>query len=242
MRKTRKTSSRRRKPAAKQRSWAASLLFFTLGVILAFVVLSFFPRLIPDNLQSTIRHSTVLVKQWQQKYWPTRATTTTTVKKRRARPAKKSLPTAVKKPAATTLYITLYKATPDYDSLTSKSKLLKMPKGGKARLARMIFAELTRDESQSKSPLPPGVRLRAVSFAGRRITLDLSKEIISGLANTGSSDEMLAVYGLVNTYLKNFPAYTEVQIMVDGHLVKTLSGHIEINRPLTWGQVLQSYK
>jgi len=233
MKKTRKTRSRRPKPAAKKRSWAASLFFFTFGVVLTFLVLSFFPRLIPDKLQSSIRHSTILVKQWQQKYWPTR-TTTSTIKPRQARPAKKVSPTAVKKSVSTSLYITLYKATPDYDALIHRSKLLKLPKEGKAQLARMIFAQLTRNGEKSKSPLPSGVRLRSVSFSGRRITLDLSKEIISGLANTGSSDEMLAVYGLVNTYLKNFPAYTEVQIMVDGHPVKTLSGHIEINKPLTF--------
>ncbi len=139
----------------------------------------------------------------------------------------------------TTLYVTLYKTTPDYDGLTGSSKLLKLPKKGKVQLARMIFAELTRDGTKAKSPLPPGVRLRSVSFSGKRITLDLSKEIISGLANTGSSDEMLAVYGLVNTYLKNFPDFSEVQITVAGHPVKTLSGHIEINKPLTYGQVLQ---
>ncbi len=231
MKKTRKTSSRRPKPAAKKRSWIASLFFFTFGVVLAFLVLSFFPRLIPDKLQSTIRHSTILVKQWQQKYWPTR---TITVKPQQPHSAKKASPPAVKKSPPPTLYVALYKATPDYDALSHSSKLLKSPKEGKAQLARMIFAELTRDGEKSKSPLPPGVRLRSVSFSGRRITLDLSKEIVSGLANAGSSDEMLAVYGLVNTYLKNFPAYTEVQITVDGHPVKSLAGHIEINKPLTF--------
>lgn len=242
MKKKRKTNSRRQKPAATKRSWVTSLLFFTFGVILTFLVLSFFPRLIPDRLQSTIRHSSILVKQWQREYWPTKGKTTTPTVKHQSPPARKKTTTrrpAVKKPAPTTLYITLYKATPDYDALTSSSKLLRLPKKGKVQLARLIFAELTHDGAKTKSPLPPRVRLRSVSFSGKRITLDLSKEIISGLANTGSSDEMLAVYGLVNTYLKNFPDYSEVRITVAGHPVKTLSGHIEIDKPLTWSQVLQ---
>jgi hypothetical protein len=234
MKKTRKTSSRRRKPAAKKRSWAASLLFFTFGIILAFLVLSFYPRLIPDQLQSTIRHSTIRVKQWQQKVWPSRTRTTTVKRQSPPAPKKTTARPAVKKSAPTTLYVTLYKATPDYDALTSSSKLLKLPKAGKVQLARLIFAELTRDGKKAKSPLPPGVSLCTATFAGRRITLDLSKEIISGMANTGSSDEMLAVYGLVNTYLKNFPDFSEVQITVAGHPVKTLAGHIEINKPLTF--------
>ncbi len=238
MKKKRKTNSRRQKPAAAKRSWVASLLFFTFGVILTFIVLSFFPRLIPDRLQSTIHHSAILVKQWQHKYWPAKGKAATPTGKHQSPPARKKATSrrpAVKKPTPTTIYITLYKATPDYDALTSSSsKLLKLPKEGKVQLARLIFAKLTHDGAKAKSPLPPGVRLRSVSFSGKRITLDLSKEIISGLANTGSSDEMLAVHGLVNTYLKNFPDYSEVRITVAGHPVKTLSGHIEIDKPLTW--------
>ena len=207
------------------------------GVILTFLLLSFFPRVVPNRLQSSIRHSLILVKQWRQQYWPSTKTTSTTPRRRAATtPAKTGPKPAAKKPAPTDLYVILYKATPDYDALTGSSKLLTLPKRSKTRLARMIFSELTRDEPKAKSPLPPGVRLRSVSFSGRRITLDVSKEIISGLANTGSSDEMLAVYGLVNTYLKNFPDFSEVQIMVEGHRVKTLAGHIEINQPLTFNE------
>ncbi len=232
MKKKRKTS-RRRPTANRGRSWFSSLVFFVLGVILAFLVLSSFPHLVPERLQSTIRRSVRQVKQWRQEYWP--SPKKTAVKpKTTARGRKTPPPATSKKPKAATLYVTLYKATPDYDGLTGSSKLLTMPREGKVKLARMIFTELTRDEAKSKSPLPPGVKLRAVSFAGRRITLDLSRDIISGLANTGSRDEMLAVYGLVNTYLKNFPKYSEVQIKVEGRPVKTLAGHIEVNKPLTF--------
>ena len=234
MKKKRKTSSRRRQPTAKKRSWFSSLVFFAVGIVLAYLVLSVFPHLVPDRLQSTIRRSVHQVKQWRQEYWP--STKKSTVKKRKPPVAGKTSPppSVAKKPAAATLYVTLYKATPDYDGLTGSSKLLTTPREGKVKLARMIFAELTRDDATSKSPLPPGVKLRAVSFAGRLIILDLSREIISGLANTGSRDEMLAVYGLVNTYLKNFPDCSEVQIKVEGRPVKTLAGHIEVNRPLTF--------
>ncbi len=231
MKKKRKTSSRRR-PAAGKRSWFSSLVFFVLGVVLAFLVFSSFPHLLPNRLQSTIRRSTRLVKQWRQEYWP--SPQHHTAKKQKTITSGKTSPAAAKKPPAASLYVTLYKATPDYDGLTGSSKLLTMPGEGRVKLARMIFAELTRDDASSKSPLPPGVKLRAVSFAGRRITLNLSREIISGLANTGSRDEMLAVYGLVNTYLKNFPDCSEVQIKVEGRPVKTLAGHIEVNKPLAF--------
>jgi hypothetical protein len=46
------------------------------------------------------------------------------------------------------------------------------------------------------------------------------------------------VYTLVNALTENLPAITAVQVLVDGKEVETLSGHIDLRRPLaknlTW--------
>ena len=51
---------------------------------------------------------------------------------------------------------------------------------------------------------------------------------------------MLTVYTLVNALTENLPAITAVQVLVDGKEVETLSGHIDLRRPLaknlTWVQ------
>jgi len=44
--------------------------------------------------------------------------------------------------------------------------------------------------------------------------------------------ELLTVYGLVNTLLVNLPTMAEVQILVEGREADTLAGHVDLRRPL----------
>lgn len=232
MKKKRKISKKKHPKATSTRpSLFTFLLIFCLGVGLAFAAVYHFPRLAPRNLKPTIRQAAATIQQWKEKLWPTPDSTS----RRPATGTSTSRPITAKQahttPPPATLYVTLYKASPDYSSLTTTTKLLQQD-NDRQRLARQIFSELTRNEPGAKSPLPPGVKLLAVDFSGRVITLNLSPEIATELANSGSSDEIQAVYGLVNTYLKNFPDCTEVKITVAGRSVKTLAGHLDIEKPL----------
>ena len=40
------------------------------------------------------------------------------------------------------------------------------------------------------------------------------------------------VYSIVNTLTDNLPAIVAVQLLVDGHQVDTLAGHVDVRRPL----------
>jgi hypothetical protein len=57
-------------------------------------------------------------------------------------------------------------------------------------------------------------------------------ETSRALAIQGSSEELLAVYSLVNSIVINLPAVHRVQILLRGRLEQTLGGHIDISRPL----------
>ena len=48
----------------------------------------------------------------------------------------------------------------------------------------------------------------------------------------GSLDEIFTVYSIVNTLTDNLPAIAAVQLLVDGHQVDTLAGHVDVRRPL----------
>ncbi len=48
----------------------------------------------------------------------------------------------------------------------------------------------------------------------------------------GSHTELMLVYGLVNSILLNCPELGSVQIMVAGNEVPTLTGHLDLSRPL----------
>lgn len=48
----------------------------------------------------------------------------------------------------------------------------------------------------------------------------------------GSSTELLLAYGVVDTILLNCPEVSAVQILFGGHEVKTLTGHLDLSKPL----------
>lgn len=80
--------------------------------------------------------------------------------------------------------------------------------------------------------LPPETRvLEVFVHAGGVVFLNLSGDVRSGLAG-GSQTELLTVYSVVNTIVTNFPATTRVQILVDDQAVASLSGHVDLSRPL----------
>jgi germination protein M len=48
----------------------------------------------------------------------------------------------------------------------------------------------------------------------------------------GSNTELLLAYGVVNSIILNCPEITAVQILFGGHEVPTLTGHLDLSRPL----------
>jgi germination protein M len=48
----------------------------------------------------------------------------------------------------------------------------------------------------------------------------------------GSSTEILLAYGVVDTIILNCPGVTAVQILFGGHEVDTLTGHLDLSKPL----------
>jgi hypothetical protein len=82
------------------------------------------------------------------------------------------------------------------------------------------------------SAIPPGTTLRAVFItkAGDAY-VDLSREARAAHPG-GTVNELLTVYTIVNALTDNLPAVTHVQVLVDGKEVDTLSGHVDLRRPL----------
>lgn len=61
--------------------------------------------------------------------------------------------------------------------------------------------------------------------------LDLGQALVRNLL-PGTTSELLAVMGITNTLVANFPEVKEVQILVDGEEVRTLTGHLDLAYPL----------
>jgi hypothetical protein len=99
--------------------------------------------------------------------------------------------------------------------------------------ARQIIETLLQPAPEGQtSAVPPGTFLRALYLTGRgEAFVDLSGDIVTAHPG-GSLNESLTVYAIVNTLTVNLPEVSAVQILVDGHEVDTLNGHLDLRHPL----------
>ncbi len=51
-------------------------------------------------------------------------------------------------------------------------------------------------------------------------------------ALTGSNTELILTYGIVNSVILNCPEISAVQVLFGGHEVPTLTGHLDLSKPL----------
>ena len=97
---------------------------------------------------------------------------------------------------------------------------------------RLVEAQLETPAPPLTSAVPAGTRLRALYVSNNGDAyVDLSREAQSGHPG-GALNEILTVYTIVLALTSNLPAIGGVQILVDGHEVDTLAGHVDLRRPL----------
>lgn len=78
--------------------------------------------------------------------------------------------------------------------------------------------------------VPIGTRVLSLRVEDGVAYADFSKELAQ--KRQGSYEEMMLVYAIVNT-LTEFPEVKKVQILVEGRKVVSLSGHMDVETPLT---------
>ena len=150
-------------------------------------------------------------------------------RKNQRRPAPTTPPPA----AAQTSKLTIYRLSADFTQLVAAAATVDNNFTDKQK-AQHIISLLTRSAKGDQAPLSSATRLRSVSFKEQLITIDLSADIHKNLVNSGANDEIMTVTCLSNSLLKNFPRYNSVQILIDGKKCRTLAGHIDISRPLSY--------
>jgi spore germination protein GerM len=156
--------------------------------------------------------------------WTTRATTTATVG---AAPAPVPPATSGRKIKARLFYV-----AEDGTKLTSVERDVPYGEGPIEQAREIVSAQIAPVVEPLVSAVPPGTALRAVFITeGGEAFVDLSREVVSAHPG-GTLGELLTVYTLVNALTENLPIVTAVQVLVDGKEVETLSGHIDLRRPL----------
>ena len=126
----------------------------------------------------------------------------------------------------------LFYVADDGMRLTGVERDIAYGDGATEQAREIIAAQIAPVAEPLISAIPPETRLRAVFITeGGEAYVDLGREVKSAHPG-GTVNELLTVYTVVNALTANLPAVTAVQVLVEGKEVDTLSGHIDLRRPL----------
>ena len=152
-----------------------------------------------------------------------------------ARRAPKAVAAAAPAPAAPPgrkIKARLFYVADEGTRLTSIERDVAYGESADDQAREIVAAQIAPVAAPLVSAVPPGTTLRAVFITkSGDAYVDLSREVRSAHPG-GSVNELLTVYTIVNALTVNLPAVTAVQVLIDGKEVDTLSGHVDLRRPL----------
>lgn len=130
------------------------------------------------------------------------------------------------------IHATLFYVAEDGSELVQVSREVALGATPAEQARQIVEAQVQPPPAGLSSAIPSGTRVRAVYLTGKgEAFVDLTREIMSGHTG-GSLDEALTVFAIVNAVTVNLPDLSGVQILIDGHEVDTLAGHIDLRHPL----------
>ncbi len=127
---------------------------------------------------------------------------------------------------------TLFVVADDGLSLQPVRREVPFADGVLAQGRQILLQQLTPPPRPYTSVIPPGTTLRAFFISERgEAYVDLSGEAASAHPG-GAVNELLTVQAIVHAVTDNLSAVQRVQILVDGQVIDTLAGHLDLRRPL----------
>jgi hypothetical protein len=130
------------------------------------------------------------------------------------------------------IHAVLFYVSDDGSELLQVSKEVPFGETPVDQARRIVEAQVAAAPPGLTSAIPAGTTVRSVFLDGHGAAyVDLSREVVTGHTG-GSLDEALTVFSIVNAITVNLPDTPTVQILVDGHAVDTLVGHLDLRHPL----------
>jgi hypothetical protein len=141
-------------------------------------------------------------------------------------------PAALPAPPGRKIKARLFYVADDGTRLTSVERDVAYGEGADEQAREIVAAQVAPAAGPLVSAIPAGTTLRAVFITkSGDAYVDLSREARASHPG-GTVNELLTVYTIVNALTANLPAVTAVQLLIDGKEVDTLSGHVDLRRPL----------
>lgn len=129
--------------------------------------------------------------------------------------------------------VEIYFPSAERDGLVGEFREIFDTSGPSDRVKQIVADLISGPEDRSAlRALPPATRLRQAYVLGNGVAyLDFSAALKEGIGG-GSMEEILAVYAIVNSIVANVPEVRKVGILVNGRVLATLNGHLDLRRPL----------
>ncbi len=141
-------------------------------------------------------------------------------------------PTPAPSDVQRTINVKLFFPAADGGGLVLEERTVPFASDLARQIEAVVSALVTGSQQQHAPALPPATRVLGafVSAAGVAY-VNLSREAAAELPG-GSRAELHSVYALVDTITANFPAVKRVQVLLDDRPAQTLTGHVDLSRPL----------
>jgi spore germination protein GerM len=154
-------------------------------------------------------------------------------------------PAAPPQPAAAVPHIkaTLFFGSADGLALVPVEQEIPLAQGTVAQARAVIEAQLTATPPDTlAATIPAGTKLLGVFVSDRNEAfIDLDATVRTKHPG-GSMNELFTVYTIVNAIATNLPDIQQVQLLIDGHEVDTLAGHVDLRHPLRKNESLNAAK
>jgi spore germination protein GerM len=156
-------------------------------------------------------------------------------------PAQQTSPPAT--PAVPRIKATLYFGSAEGSGLVPVEMEIPLAQGAVAQARALIEAQLA---AVAPAPLvatiPAGTKLLGVYVSERNEAFVDLDGTVRAKHPGGSMNELFTVYTIVNAITTNLPDVQLVQLLIDGHEVDTLAGHVDLRRPLRKNEGLNASK
>jgi spore germination protein GerM len=156
-------------------------------------------------------------------------------------PAQQTAPAAAA--AVPRIKATLFFGSEDGLGLTPIEQEVPLAQGTVAQARAIIEAQLAAKPPEGYvSTIPAGTKLLGVYVSERSEAFVDLDATVRAKHPGGSMNELFTVYTIVNVLTTNLPDIQSVQLLIDGHEVDTLAGHVDLRHPLRKNENLNATK
>jgi hypothetical protein len=100
------------------------------------------------------------------------------------------------------------------------------------------WLSINPEEPHIQAIWPESILLRDVFVVDNKtVVVDFYEDSVMSFSS-GVKLESMLIYSMVNSILESFPWYTEVWVLLDGHVQETFLGHVDVEKALVFNKSL----